>query len=77
MGDAKVQQSPRINRKKGGVCNLFDFKKLINDLIICVGYKLVDEYNAFIISRYGPMDYQRKLRRTKFIFIELIGWGEI
>jgi hypothetical protein len=39
MGDAKVQQSPRINRKKGGIVpsDFFDFKKLIKDLIVCVG----------------------------------------
>ena len=79
MGDAKVQQSPRINRKKGGIVpsDFFDFKKLIKDLIVCVGYRLVDEYNAFTISGYGPMNYQRRLRRTKFIFIQLIGRGEI
>jgi hypothetical protein len=39
MGDVKVQQSPRINRKMGGIIplNLFDFKKLISDLVVYVG----------------------------------------
>jgi hypothetical protein len=78
MGDAKVQQSPRINRKKGGIVpsDFFDFKKLIKDLIVCVGYRLVDEYNAFTISRYGPMNYQRRLRRTKFYLLNLMGEGK-
>ena len=78
MGDAKVQQSPRINRKKGGIVpsDFFDFKKLIKDLIVCVGYMLVEEYNAFTISRYGPMNYQRRLRRTKFYLLNLMGEGK-
>ena len=78
MGDAKVQQSPRINRKKGGIVpsDFFDFKKLIKDLIVCVGYRLVDEYNAFIISRYGPTNHQRRLRRTKFYLLNLMGEGK-
>ena len=78
MGDAKVQQSPRINRKKGGIApsDFFDFKKLIKDLIVCVGYRLVEEYNAFTISRYGPMNYQRRLRRTKFYLLNLMGEGK-
>jgi hypothetical protein len=78
MGDAKVQQSPRINRKKGGIvpCNLFDFKKLINDLIVCVGYRLVNQYNALTISRYGPTNYQKRLRRTKFYLLNLLGEGK-
>jgi hypothetical protein len=64
MGDAKVQQSPRINRKKGGIvpCHLFDFKILIKDLIVCVGYRLVDEYNAFTISGYGPMNLSKEIK---------------
>jgi hypothetical protein len=33
----------------------------------------VDEYNAFITSRYGPMNYQRRLRRTKFYLLNLLG----
>ena len=78
MGDVKVQQSPRINRKKGGIVpsDFFDFKKLIKDLIVCVGYMLVEEYNAFTISRYGPMNYQRRLRRTKFYLLNLMGEGK-
>ncbi len=78
MGDAKVQQIPRINRKNGGIVpsDFLDFKKLIKDLIVCVGYRLVDEYNAFAISRYGPMNYQRRLRRTKFYLLNLMGEGK-
>ena len=70
MGDAKVQQIPRINRKKGGTNpgNFLDFKKLIKDLTVCLGSRLVPEYNVLTISAYGPMNLSKKIKVNK-IFI--------
>jgi hypothetical protein len=64
MGDAKVQQSPRIISKKGGTVsrNLFDFKKLITDLIVYLFYRLVHEYNVFTISAHGPMNLSKEIK---------------
>jgi hypothetical protein len=64
MGVAKIQQSPRINRKRGGIVprNLFDFKKLIKDLIVCLFYRLVDKYNVFTASAYGPTNLSKELK---------------
>jgi hypothetical protein len=70
MGDAKVQQSPRINSKKGGIVpiNLFDLKKLIKGLILFVGYRLVDEYKAFTISRYGSIKLSNEILNNSIEF---------